>query len=254
MQNAVFEKVEEIIGKVSDFVLLDEQGCTSEVSRIVTEERSYILKSVNKEKYRLWLKDEAQILEKLQDDLIPIPRYYQFFDESDSSHLLMSLEDGITLTAALRKATSLEKKKLLMSFGRFLNRFHERSPLKSLEREGNWLESQLAKAKSYVDSGETEGDLKLLESLILNRPIPVNQTMIHGDCNTDNVLVIDGEVSMFIDVAGMTVGDPRYDESLAIRRILNESELLEAFYEGYTRYRVTMEEFKYFDEGLYEFF
>ena len=39
MQNAVFEKVEEIIGKVSDFVLLDEQGCTSEVSRIVTEEK-----------------------------------------------------------------------------------------------------------------------------------------------------------------------------------------------------------------------
>ena len=74
---------------------------------------------------------------------------------------LMSLEDGITLSAALRKATSLEKKKLFMSFGRFLNRFHERSPLKSLEREGNWLEHQLAKAKSYVDSGETEGDLKL---------------------------------------------------------------------------------------------
>jgi len=96
--------------------------------------------------------------------------------------------------------------------------------------------------------------LKLLESLILNRPLPVNQTMIHGDCTTDNVLVIDGEVSMFIDVAGMTVGDPRYDESLAIRNIINEPELLEAFYEGYSRYRVTMKEFKYFAEGLYEFF
>lgn len=64
MQNAVFEKVEAIIGKVSDFVLLDEQGCTSEVSRIVTEERSYILKSANKEKYRLWLKDETSNFRK----------------------------------------------------------------------------------------------------------------------------------------------------------------------------------------------
>ncbi|MDR6554966.1 hypothetical protein [Paenibacillus qinlingensis] len=131
------------------------------------------------------VKNEAQILEKLQDDLLQIPKYYHFFEESDISHLLMLLKAGTTLTTALGKATSLEKKKLFMSFGRFLNCFYEKSPLKSLEREGNWLESQLEKAKSYVDCGETEGDLELLESLILNRPIPVNQTMIHGDCNTD---------------------------------------------------------------------
>ena len=78
--------------------------------------------------------------------------------------------------------------------------------------------------------------------------------MIHGDCTTDNVFVMDGEIKLFIDVAGMTIGDPRYDVSLAIRKFVDNPELLNAFYEGYTRYRVSKDEFQYFDEGLYEFF
>ncbi|GKU78792.1 aminoglycoside phosphotransferase family protein [Paenibacillus sp. L3-i20] len=254
MKTELFESIENVIGKVNTIVLLDEQGCTSEVSRIVTDEKPYILKSANKEKYREWLKNEAHILEKLRDNSIPLPRYFGFFEQLDSSHLLMSFEEGVTLTYALTNATLMEKKKLLRSFGRFLNHFHESSPLNCLEHEGSWLDIQLEKAKGYVDSGQCDGDSKLLNSLISNKPLPVNQTMIHGDCTTDNVLVKDGEISLFIDVAGMTVGDPRYDESLAISDLIDEPELLEAFYEGYTRYRVTMNEFKYFNEGLYEFF
>jgi aminoglycoside phosphotransferase (APT) family kinase protein len=84
--------------------------------------------------------------------------------------------------------------------------------------------------------------------------LSVQQTIIHGDCTTDNVLVFDGKVELFIDVSGMTVGDPRYDESLAIRRFLNNEEYINAFYQGYQRYRVSKNEFCYFDQGLYEFF
>ena len=102
MKNTVLVKIEEVIGKVKAAVILDEQGCTSVVRRIVTEEKYYILKSAIQERYRLWLKEEAKVLEMLQEDLIPIPKYHGFFDELDSSHLLMSLEDGITLTAALK--------------------------------------------------------------------------------------------------------------------------------------------------------
>lgn len=105
-----------------------------------------------------------------------------------------------------------------------------------------------------MEQGVAEGGMALLESLILRKPAPVPASMIHGDCTTDNVLVTDGEVYLFIDVAGMTVGDPRYDESLATRRFRNDPELLDAFYEGYTRYRVTEEERQYFHEGLYAFF
>nr|WP_207789232.1 phosphotransferase [Neobacillus terrae] len=94
----------------------------------------------------------------------------------------------------------------------------------------------------------------MLSQLKYEKPLPVQQTMIHGDCTTDNVLVIDGKVQLFIDVSGMTVGDPRYDESLAIRNFVNNPEYIQAFYEGYKRYKVTHEEFQYFEQGLYEFF
>ncbi|EIM06311.1 hypothetical protein A1A1_12132 [Planococcus antarcticus DSM 14505] len=37
--------------------------------------------------------------------------------------------------------------------------------------------------------------------------------MIHGDFTTDNAFVKDVEVKLFIDVDGMSIGDPRYDVS-----------------------------------------
>ncbi|GGA71684.1 phosphotransferase [Ornithinibacillus halotolerans] len=123
-----------------------------------------------------------------------------------------------------------------------------------LNHHENWLELQLIKAEKYLKLGQAEGSAYLLDKLNSNMPAPVMQTNIHGDCTTDNVLVVDGKVQTFIDVAGMTIGDPRYDESLAISRFLENEEYVEAFYEGYTRYRVTKEEYTYFDEGLYEFF
>lgn len=52
----------------------------------------------------------------------------------------------------------------------------------------------------------------------------------------------------------LTVGDPRYDEALAVGRYMENPELLNAFYEGYTRYKISKEEYQYFDEGLYTFF
>jgi hypothetical protein len=61
-------------------------------------------------------------------------------------------------------------------------------------------------------------------------------------------------VGVFIDVAGMTFGDPRYDEALAIRKFLDHPDYMEAFYQGYTRHRITKEEYEYFEEGLYMFF
>lgn len=167
----------------------------------------------------------------------------------------MSFENGITLTSALKNAeTTSEKIVLIKSFGHFLNQLHTTKIIESLNNKNNWLDQQLVKATRYVDRGETDGSLELLEKLQSNKPIPVQHTMIHGDCTTDNVLVVDGEVQLFIDVSGMTVGDPRYDESLALRSFINNEEYTKAFYEGYKRYSVSMEEFEYYDEGLYEFF
>ncbi|QTC41592.1 phosphotransferase [Bacillus sp. V3] len=256
MNHSLQEKIEKITGSIHKTNVLDEQGWTSKVRRIFTADRSFLLKSSFKEKYRTWLKGEAQILKKLSGNPeISVPEYCGFIEEKDGDHLIMSFEDGMSLTAALSKAESeTERKSLIRSFGRFLHEFHEKEPLDIFKSEGDWLHDQLDKAQYYAENGQCDGSLSLLENLKADRPSPVKQTMIHGDCTADNVFVVDGEVRMFIDVAGMTVGDPRYDESLAIRKFMDNTEYVTAFYEGYTRYRVTKEEFQYFDEGLYEFF
>ena len=248
--------LEELVGVISSVNKLAEQGCTSEVSQITTKDGSYIVKSSVKEKYREWLKAEAHVLKSLNGThSIQVPTYHGFIEEQDSSHLIMSFEEGITLTAALKDAKDLqEKKRLLRSFGQFLQELHEMQTIESLSHTNDWLDYQLVRAERYVRSNQTGGTAQLLEKLRANKPQPVKQTMIHGDCTPDNALVMEGEVHLFIDVAGMTVGDPRYDESLAISRFVDHDELIQAFYEGYTRYKVTKEEFRYFDEGLYEFF
>lgn len=250
------EKVKEIVGEINEVMVLAEQGCTSEVRQLITDGDSYLLKSSFKKKYRDWLKSEANVLENLNNQkLIQVPTYFGFIENNDSSHLIMSFENGITLTSALKNAeTTSEKKMLIKSFGHFLNQLHSTKIIESFNHKNNWLDKQLFKAKSYMDRGETDGSIELFEELQSNKPIPVHQTMIHGDCTTDNVLVVDGEVQLFIDVSGMTVGDPRYDESLAIRSFITNEEYIKAFYEGYKRNTISKGEFEYFDEGLYEFF
>ncbi|WP_273834276.1 phosphotransferase family protein [Guptibacillus sedimenti] len=253
MNKKIISKVEESIGKIERVSLLQDQGCTSEVHQIVTNEGSYVIKSSYEQKYREWLMNEAAVLERLHTITeIPTPKYYGSFEGANSSHLIMSYEKGMTLTTALKKAEKQEKLSLIKSFGHFLHRLHETTVAGF--HNHHWLAQQLKKAEGYVKSGHADGSFELLQKLILNQPSSVQQTMIHGDCTTDNVMVINGEVSMFIDVAGMTMGDPRYDESLAIRKCLNHDEYIEAFYEGYRRYKVTKKEFEYFNEGLYEFF
>lgn len=252
----MIKEVEKITGSVNTIKLLNEQGDTSKVQRITTNNGCYLLKSSFDERYRAWLKDEAQVLEKLNyQQTIPVPEYYGFIEGSSENHLVMSFEDGITLTSALGQAKSMtEKKSLIRGFGHFLQKLHEMERKELFNYNRDWLTGQLVKSERYLANGQTEGSLQLLQKLKLNKPLSVEQTIIHGDCTTDNVLVKDGEIRLFIDVSGMAIGDPRYDESLAIRNLINETEYKKAFYEGYKRYKVSQEEFQYFEEGLYEFF
>ncbi|WP_409254227.1 phosphotransferase family protein [Bacillus sp. SCS-153A] len=251
MDNALRGQLEDITNESFTIKVLDEQGCTSEVRKLQTVTNDYILKTCYKPKYRHWLKTEAEVLKKKKH--LPIPRYFGFFEEENSSHLLMSFEEGVTLRQAIQMAESLEEEKqLIKSFGVFLCQFHE----DHIDNASNhkWLDGQLIKAAHYLANEEADGSEELLRRLNENKPAAVRQTLIHGDCTTDNVLVREGEVYLFIDVAGTTMGDPRYDEALAIGRFKTNRDYLEAFYEGYTRNRMTEEEYRYFDEGLYEFF
>lgn len=256
MNECLKEKIEEVIGEITSVELLADQGETSEVYKLETFQGVYVLKSSYEQTYRTWLAEEAKTLDKLnQVKEIPTPYYHGYIEQKESSNLIMSHEKGVTLTAALKNAKSTnEKKRLIKSFGGFLNDFHEREPIKELMQADDWLDGQLLKAQSYVDKHQTSGSQELLNELKVTKPKFIKQAMIHGDCTTDNVFVKRGEVGLFIDVAGMAVGDPRYDISLAIRSFKDNPELLDAFYESYTRYKVSEDEFRYFDEGLYEFF
>lgn len=255
MHHSLKQKIEKRIGKVTSVQLLAEQGSTSEVYRLETEKGIYILKSAFEDKYRDWLSAEATILEGMKTESpISMPEFQYYIQQETSSHLLMSFEHGVTLTTALKHAKSrTEQKYLLKKFGEYLNGFHQQVPIDRLKRKNDWLEERLVVAQDYVRAGVTDGNQLLLNQLKSNIPILVKQTMIHGDCTPDNVMVRNGEVALFIDVAGMTVGDPRYDISLAIRKFKEDQDMLNAFYEGYTRYRLSEEEFHYFNQ-LYVFF
>ncbi|WP_400247471.1 phosphotransferase [Niallia sp. JL1B1071] len=249
-------QLESLIGSISTIDRLEEQGGTSIVHQVITKSGTYLLKSSFKEKYREWLQAEAIVLEKLvSQSIIPVPHYYGFLEEQNSSHLIMSFEQGITLTTALAQAkTDTAKLPLIKSLGQLLHKLHSTEIKEPFHHSDEWLSERLQKAEYYVRNGWTEGSNELLTLLVKNKPLKVKQTIIHGDCTTDNVLVVNGTVTKFIDVAGMTVGDPRYDEALAIRSFVHDKKLKNAFYEGYKHYKITLDEFRYFDEGLYEFF
>ncbi|TCN26127.1 phosphotransferase [Mesobacillus foraminis] len=249
------KKIERVIGNISEISLLEEQGCTSIVRKIKSSKGNYLLKSASSEKYQTWLKAEALILEKQnQENLLRVPRYYGFIEEQDGCHLIMSFEEGVTLTTALKNAASKsEEMELIMSFGQLLDQLH-RTNTDVHQDKNAWLDVQLKRAEGYVKLGQCDGSMELLELLKSKKPLPVKQTLIHGDCTTDNVLVSGRKVKLFIDVSGTAYGDPRYDEALAIRSFFRNEEYKNFFYEGYKYYRMSPEEFIYFNDGLYEFF
>ncbi|WP_053215995.1 hypothetical protein [Guptibacillus hwajinpoensis] len=131
MHNELKNKVEKVIGDILEVNILEDQGCTSVVRQMITVQGIYVLKSSFEQKYREWLKDEALVLEKLNTNTqIPTPRFYGYIEEIDSSHIIMSFENGMTLTTALKKARNPdEKRTLIKSFGKFVCGLHETNPV-----------------------------------------------------------------------------------------------------------------------------
>ena len=247
---------EEIIGEVKrlDFPL--KQGATSEVVFIQASIGHFVCKTATNPLYRTWLAKEADNLQILSRySTIPTPKLFRFIESDSESHLLMSLEKGLPLREVLKNSHSkAERLALLTSFGQLLKELHEVEIVSEMKMEQPWLERQLEIATYNLANYPVDGDEELLGKLKVNRPDSIVQTMIHGDCTIDNVLVTQGKVHMFIDVGGMAIGDPRYDVSLAIRSFKQDFDDLQAFYKGYARETISEEEYMYFEEGLYEFF
>ena len=246
---------EQIIGEVKTLDFPSKQGATSEVVIVQASNGDFVCKTATNSLYRTWLAKEADNLKVLSKySAIQTPEIYQYVETDSESHLLMSLEKGVPLREALKSSRSeAERAALLTSFGQLLKELHEVELVSEMKREQPWLERQLEIAAYNLANYPVDGDEVLLQKLKENLPNPIEQTMIHGDCTIDNVLVTEGQVHMFIDVGGMAVGDPRYDVALAIRSIKQNLDDLQAFYRGYGRKPISEEEYIYF-EGLYEFF
>ncbi|QFF99187.1 aminoglycoside phosphotransferase family protein [Psychrobacillus glaciei] len=252
----ILEQFGAIIGKVHSFSFPKRQGATSEVIFLHTDNGQFVCKVAQTSLYREWLLEEARIMKHWNEETnLPIPTFYQFVENNDESYLLMSLENGIPLREALLKVESdKERYDLLECFGALLKQLHETKPPTSWVTKESWLDEQLEKATYNLQNYDVDGDQPLLDNLKRHKPVPFEQTLIHGDCTIDNILVSNGRVRTFIDLAGSAFGDPRYDIALAIRSIRNNEKMLNAFYKGYGLRTITKEEFDYFDGGLYEFF
>ena len=252
MTEAIRLSIEHLTGVIDDVEKLSEQGGTSIVYRIEAKKGSYLLKTATEARYLEWLAEEAIVLEEwMQREPGFLPEYVGFFKTEQQSHLLMQWRDGMTLTTALRQATSEQRIQLWQAFGTYLFHFHQRA---IVGMSDNWLTDRLMTAERYVASGWTSGTMDLLKRLKSSCPNPIAASWIHGDCTTDNLLVAADGTMSFIDVGAMRLGDRRYDIALAISPIIDDPEVLDAFYQGYRFARLNKSEFDYFEHGLYTFF
>ncbi|WP_214857720.1 aminoglycoside phosphotransferase family protein [Exiguobacterium sp. s191] len=252
MTEATRVRIEQLTGDIEYIEQLGEQGGTSIVYRIEAKKGSYLLKTATEARYQEWLAEEAIVLEEwMQREPGFLPEYVGFFKTEQQSHLLMQWRDGMTLTTALRQATSEQRIQLWQAFGTYLFQFHQRMTGGTSQE---WLTARLMTAERYVASAWTSGTLDLLKRLKSIRPNPIAASWIHGDCTTDNMLVATDGTLSFIDVGAIRPGDRRYDIALAISPIIDDPRALDAFYEGYRFERLTKREFDYYEHGLYSFF
>lgn len=251
-------EIKEHIGKVQK-ITFPKQGHTSTVAILDTFDRKYIIKKTENDLYNEWLSDEYKVLQYLHHSGLPVPKVYSFHTEDTSRWLLMDHINGISLREFLAKMPDLQsKEKAIFNFGLCLKKIHECScPIELLNNDSPWLDTTLNKAEYNLTHFAVDGSAKRLQQLKEARPKPIENTFIHGDFTIDNVLVNDCNIVGVIDWAGAAYGDPRYDVALAIRpkpNAFDNERDREIFYNGYGKFRITDEEYNYFEDGIYNFF
>lgn len=257
--NEIPHEIIDYLDTVKD-IKFPRQGHTSDVGIVESAKGSFVLKRTKGEQYCSWLSNEVNVLKYLSNTKIPIPKVYRFVDKIDKnqSWALMQFFEGETLRQALPKEKNKNKKhEMIFNFGVVLAQIHSTPCPKDIIWDSNWLEEMLRRAEFNLKHYSVDGTPELLEQLKTNKPTPVKNTLIHGDFTIDNVIFHEGKATSVIDWSGGAFGDPRYDLSLAIRPKPNAIETdseINAFFEGYGKNILNKREYKYFENGLYEFF
>ncbi|WP_041087421.1 phosphotransferase family protein [Jeotgalibacillus soli] len=258
--NELPKEIINFLGTIKSIVF-PQQGWTSDVGVIESEQGMFILKRTRTEQFNSWLHKEVFVLNSLTTQTaLPIPKVHKYIERKEQSQSFALLEffEGETLrTALLKEKNEARRQEMIFLFGKTLAHIHSTPCPDDLKSSQLWLDDMLQAAQYNLDYYETEGDQALLERLKANKPKPFKQTLIHGDFTIDNVLVQNGNVTSIIDWSGGAFGDPRYDASLAIRPKPNAFENerdIAIFFEGYGEKIVSPDEYIYFENGLYNFF
>jgi aminoglycoside phosphotransferase (APT) family kinase protein len=268
-EQSIPHRITEQLGKIHKMTF-PEQGCTSQVAILHTDNGRSVLKKSIGEQYAAWLKQEAYVLDcfatsqwHVSTIQIRAPEVYHFLqcqdqDEGLQSWLLMEHIEGETVyNALMSEPDSAKRHEILFAFGQSIRQLHDTPCPAGLMTEGIWLDHILEQAEYNLTHYEVDGTAELLQHLQHHRPTAVKQTLIHGDCTMDNTLVHKGQITGMIDWSGGAWGDPRYDIALAIESIaeLPQAEQgYDAFFAGYGERSLTDEDYEYFQKGLYEFF
>ena len=254
------EQIRAITGKI-DAIHYPAQGATSQVMFLQTLHATFAAKRATQPRYRSWLRREYSILQSLAETTLPVPRAHLFvpsaYDDRES-WLLMSCLPGESLRAVLRTTSDpLARPTLIVTFGQLSQAVHDcRIPAALDQEQSPWLDRMLDQAAIALQHDVVDGTPELLQHVRQHRPPAGRDTLIHGDCTLDNVLVHNGIVNGLIDWAGGGRGDPRYDLALATqveREAFGTASDYDAFYSGYRGARLTEAEHSYFLD-LDEFF
>ncbi|MBO1005083.1 phosphotransferase family protein [Pseudogracilibacillus auburnensis] len=249
------EQLLNVTGSIKQ-IRFPEQGCTSNVAIVESTNGLFVVKRSFETRYNQWLEREAFVLKNLQTTRLPIPKLYSFvkMPKENEAWILMEYIQGETLGNVLQHEQNVAKKQdLIFKFGKMLAMIHQTDCPLPLKTHGKlWLNEILETAAYDLLHHEVDGTRELLDRLMVNKPNPVQQTLIHGDYTVDNVLVNEGKIVAVIDWSGGAYGDPRYDLSLAIWP--KEKDFPEEqFFNGYGEKSMDEEKYEYFANGVYEF-
>ena len=216
------------------------QGKTSDVAFAEGNGRVVVVKRCAHRVYLDWLRREQAALRALVGSKLPIPKFIAYAEAEAAGQpvgwLLMSHVGGSQFLGAAIHASPSLLQSMFGQLGMLVRRLHETPVPASLQREGSWVLRQLEQARSNLPW--CDGTATGLVELERTRPLPLAETLIHGDLSLDNVL-IDGQGALhLIDWAGGGPGDPRHDVALALQtkpELELPTEAREAFFAGYGR-------------------
>lgn len=158
------------------------------------------------------LRGEAERLTWLEGK-VPAPSLIDFFEDASGAYLLMSAVPGTALIAYNHEESGV-RRRMAALLGKALRSLHAvdiSGRAFSDAREGG------TERRFEADFGRFDDKkIAILRDVQSRLPPLAKEVLAHGDPCLPNVLVMDDELSGFVDVGNAGVGDPYRDLALAL--------------------------------------